>query len=253
MLRCSLLVMVAAGTAYAENPPITVVAHPRIAKTHVPAHDMTATALDAKHPAPPGFADGLKHTLEDVDTLVASAEFLDALASVEHADATPNAKTPATGLDIEAAMFGPDSIMLPVHFLVAPDDNHKGDPAVTGFTTKVATITLLKNAVPRIVATDEGSRACSMNTIVHEFIHTIPVETGSRTFRFMDGKKTAKRALASYVIGGVAQCTYLARAHAIALSASELAACIQATGTTIFVAHCETGWFESFIKQLRAH
>lgn len=88
----------------------------------------------------------------------------------------------------------------------------------------------------RYAQTDDVDRSCAINTMAHEIIHTISRTPGAYVFAFTDtgiadrADKTAP--LASYLIGSVAQCTYLQEIGRV--PAEGLAACVAVFGTRNF-------------------
>lgn len=83
---------------------------------------------------------------------------------------------------------------------------------------------------------DIVDKSCAINTAAHELSHAISDKPGSYRYAIMDTAlseapdKTS--AIASYLIGSVAQCTYLQQKGRV--KANGLAACVTVFGTTSF-------------------
>jgi len=104
-----------------------------------------------------------------------------------------------------------------------------------------ATTNLCAIVIDRWKSTSTHAKACAINTIAHEWAHTIS-EPGKPVTNplFEDGgyrlaRLTEQWAFASYFIGAVAQCTYLAQQKDPL--AEDLDKCLEHVGTTAFNAN----------------
>lgn len=88
----------------------------------------------------------------------------------------------------------------------------------------------------------QARRACLINTLVHEWTHTILDDAG--IIRYTDDKhQFSDRPLVSYGVGALAHCVYLEASGAI--SSAFVWACVETVGTNMFAAVCETpAWLE---------
>lgn len=83
--------------------------------------------------------------------------------------------------------------------------------------------------------------ACAVNTIAHEWTHTIPDDAGATLFldRGHDGV-TGKKKLVSYTVGALAQCLYL-DTHGYPVA--DVSRCVSNIGTSSFCAPtCTEAW-----------
>lgn len=80
-------------------------------------------------------------------------------------------------------------------------------------------------------------RSCAINTLAHELSHTIPQSQNAYVYQFTDrGRPWASfmnRALASYTLGTVAQCTYLQIEGSP--EGADLRMCVEKWGTSKFL------------------
>lgn len=120
---------------------------------------------------------------------------------------------------------------LPAHYV----QDGEGYQAQTGTTPTCATINLGSKHVERWA--DGNSRAellrsaCVVNTIAHEWTHTIPGHYDG--FRFVDGHhKRSANPLVSYTVGSVAHCAFLEKAKL--LRDDKFWECVEAVGTNVF-------------------
>ncbi len=95
--------------------------------------------------------------------------------------------------------------------------------------------------VDRVKQLPEGL-ACDINTLAHEWAHSIT--SGTRMVFLDGGYQGATFPLVSYTVGAVAQCVYLRRWR----PQLDLSECIEAVGTHAFDAcTCAPGWLDAFI------
>jgi hypothetical protein len=88
---------------------------------------------------------------------------------------------------------------------------------------------------------DVEAFACAVNTIAHEWTHTIPAPGDATAERYQDrGHDKAAGLLVSYTVGAVAQCTYL---ESIGHLSIPFATCLDEAGTYVLkTAPCKRGW-----------
>lgn len=113
--------------------------------------------------------------------------------------------------------------------------------ATTGTRPSGAVITVRPLVLARYVSRSAAMRACAINTIAHEWVHTIP-RMPSGDLYVDRGHAGSRAALASYTIGALAQCTYLALLPEYA--DLDVERCVEAVGTTTFnnVTTCADSW-----------
>jgi hypothetical protein len=115
----------------------------------------------------------------------------------------------------------------------------EGSAAVTGVVPEQnqAQIRLGEELLMRWNSRDVVHRSCAINTLAHELSHTISGRTDVFEYVFADRGRTwatlMGRALGSYTIGAVAQCTYLARNDRLN---GAVFPCVQQRGTNTFSA-----------------
>lgn len=102
-----------------------------------------------------------------------------------------------------------------------------GDGAITGSRNREWRMEIPRRALAQWQSRDPVVRSCAINTVAHEVTHTFLEASGSMVF--IDGgfegySSRRKGTTGSYVIGQLAQCTWLAGQGRIA--ASEIAACV---------------------------
>ncbi|MCP5396659.1 MAG: hypothetical protein H6918_07990 [Sphingomonadaceae bacterium] len=88
----------------------------------------------------------------------------------------------------------------------------------------------------RYKQSDVVDRSCAINTLAHEISHTISSDAALYRFAITDtalaSRPDKETPLASYLVGSVAQCTYLQRAGRIAKAG--VAACVEVFGVRAF-------------------
>jgi hypothetical protein len=112
----------------------------------------------------------------------------------------------------------------------------------SGSTIQLNSCTFDRAATPPPPGSDDVEGfACAINTIAHEWTHTIPAPDAPTTERFLDrGHDKASGMLVSYTVGAIAQCTYL---ESIGHLSIPFATCIDQAGTNILkTAPCQRGW-----------
>jgi hypothetical protein len=117
----------------------------------------------------------------------------------------------------------------------------KGETAVTGTVHGTAVMQLRTVVLDRFANTPDG-RACTINTLAHEWTHTVTVND---TVIYTDsGHNSVDVPLVSYTVGSLAQCVYLKRQR----PQLDVRACVDEVGTHDFCHRtCEAGWVDAFI------
>jgi hypothetical protein len=115
--------------------------------------------------------------------------------------------------------------------------------------TTVAFTTLRSVTIERAQSSVTEAKACAVNTVAHEWAHAIATTTANgngHTMVFEDGDHDHQRgAVASYVVGAVAQCLYLKQAYNF--NDFDVAKCVEAVGTNGFdPSTCVDGWAMRF-------
>ncbi len=178
----------------------------------------------------------LERAIDETRGVVSTPEFLVALARM------PALQTGTHGAAISGpaveAVYG---TALAVRYERAGSWSCKHETADTRIAGSTAITTLQPIVLERYNDTLEA-RACTINTIAHEWTHAI---VGDGKMLFTDDHHADARApLVSYTVGAVAQCAYLARQRPLL----DIAACVETVGTVDFLpCTCEPGWVDSFI------
>ncbi|MFO0555412.1 MAG: hypothetical protein U0271_43950 [Polyangiaceae bacterium] len=98
---------------------------------------------------------------------------------------------------------------------------------------------------PMTPGTQVESFACAINTIAHEWAHTIPDPSDAGVWLYQDDDhEGSDEALVSYAIGAIAQCVYLdMQGYRVEEQFDE---CMRRVGTTTFNSTtCAAGWAET--------
>jgi hypothetical protein len=193
--------------------------------------------------------------------VIASSLFRRHLVKIAKIDPQPNA-TPTDGSTVANLYLGLDGVahQYPSKYLTTTQGctgfplTHTGaSTATTGLngasgtaTTTLHSCTLERaRAYPKTDADPGGTFACAVNTLAHEWSHSIPDESRHQTVNnwlYQDtGHKHAKMGLVSYTIGAIAQCAYLdSRGFKIEERFEE---CVESVGTTTFNSStCNERW-----------
>jgi len=103
----------------------------------------------------------------------------------------------------------------------------------------------------RAVGASTEERACAVNTIAHEWTHTIPNPQKTMDSLFQDGGHTgADKPLVSYTVGALAQCLYLTK-HEYPMDSEQLKTCVRRVGTITFIRNsCEKGWAKKLLEDM---
>jgi hypothetical protein len=122
--------------------------------------------------------------------------------------------------------------------------------ARTNLATNSATVYLHPIVMRRWRSSSIEAKACAVNTIAHEWTHTVQSAAGTGLFAYVDkGHATAKTPLVSYTLGAIAQCAYL-KSNASNGSEIDMQTCVNAVGTTTFNASsCNAGWSQALAKR----
>ena len=233
---------------------------------HVSAQRINARPLEAFHTPDYSRLDKQRIATYDalhkeVDQLVHTAEFdaalrdLDTLAPAPGADRISGARFAAMYLHRDA-----DVESLPICYLF--ESGRSSETARTGTyanrrgcadgAAAAAELTLHELTLERATSEQLEAHACAVNTLAHEWAHALTVADGSvasgHRRLFDDGHHAHQSApLASYTVGAVAQCVYLARAKD-GVAKFNVPACIEAVGTNAFPAiSCSDGWAVRFV------
>lgn len=206
-----------------------------------------------------GFGDAVARARRVVET----DRFRQVLRSVEKLGVGDGTTT--SGADVESQLLG-RTVHLPIHVRYFYSAYHPADwcsynshetahtvpdstlPANSGTDPGGATHTCIQpDVVTRADTASQAAMACAINTIVHEWTHSIVDARGWMIFTD-GGHKHAKDPLVSYTVGSVAQCVYMELATGDArLDAKNMAQCIQDVGTRVFdISTCKDGWFDVY-------
>ena len=113
-----------------------------------------------------------------------------------------------------------------MHFRRTPVEFGRG--AITGFNGQRWRMAISRKTLDRWLSSDPVTKSCAVNTVAHEIMHTFVAQAGGGMV-FIDGGRRARPSRSSgttgsYVIGQLAQCTWLAEQGRIA--AGDVAACV---------------------------
>lgn len=113
-----------------------------------------------------------------------------------------------------------------MHFRRTPVEFGKG--AITGFNGRRWRMAISRKTLDRWLSDDPVVKSCAVNTVAHEITHTFVAQAGGGMV-FIDGGRRAKPSrrsgmTGSYVIGQLAQCTWLAQQGRIATG--DVTACV---------------------------
>ncbi len=119
----------------------------------------------------------------------------------------------------------------------------------------LAFTTLRSVTVDRGRASAAEANACAVNTFAHEWSHAIAATTGSGNGHAMvfedDNHDHQPGAVASYVVGAVAQCLYLKHAYK-EKGDFDVRKCVESVGTNAFDPRtCAEGWGQTFSTTTR--
>lgn len=195
---------------------------------------------------------------DEVADTVRDARFRDALGQIDAVLGRP-AADPISGERLLEIYLGRRTAyrMLRLCYRFAPGGG--SETARTGITTgvspcsddgsSVAAITLRSVTLERARSTVLEEQACAINTLAHEWTHAVTVpdpRDGHRMVFLDDDHDHQPGAVASYVIGAVAQCAFLANTSD-APDQFQLRACVEQAGTNAFdAASCHAGWAARF-------
>lgn len=195
-----------------------------------------------------GFSGRTKSDLESIvettRAVVKTDAFHSTLARLDDLHVSSTAGT-MTGAEVDHLYAGGgDATGVPVRYKEASLWRRltKDETAITDIDGNVA-VTALHPVVWRRVRGSLEERACTINTIAHEWTHSV-VRGG--LMLFLDGNhEDAAGRFVSYTVGAVAQCVFLAQSrHDL-----DVGNCIAAAGTNSFQqCTCEPGWVDAFIS-----
>lgn len=265
-----------AGEPPTQAPPAPVAAASAAqpAAPPVEASPPVAPPMADTIPAPPPAPSPVAPPVASYDGLGAAARIADIQALVDAAAAvvtsaafhahlaaltfraTPDLPADLPGEDVFRSLVGFDAASRPRPVSYAPKCAHGSGPLCpvakcthqTADTDWGAPTTLLNEctfaraaARPAPHSDDVEAFACAINTIAHEWTHTIPQAGDPAKERFLDrGHKPSTGMLASYTVGAVAQCTYLEAGGHLPETFEK---CVDDAGTYILKpATCVKGW-----------
>jgi hypothetical protein len=199
----------------------------------------------------------------EVDKLVHTSEFDAALRDVDTLTPTPGAVR-ISGARFAAMYLHGDADVESLPVCYGFKSGGRRETASTGTYASrhgcadgkaaAADITLRTVTFERANSKKLEEHACAVNSLAHEWAHALTVtdaqdDSGHRRL-FDDGKHDHQSdPLASYTVGAVAQCVYLARAHGD-VEHFNVRACIEAVGTNSFSAEpCAADWSNRFVTK----
>ena len=191
------------------------------------------------------------HLIEQTQAIVSSAQFA---RHVDHSVlgwlGTPTSSESLSGTDVLLAYTGaaekfrlPEIIGYQAHSwfwgCLWETADTEINPANGNATIKLQGCTMTR------AAEKNEPFACAINTMAHEWTHTISRSDSNAGYVFQDGEYTAGLPLVSYHLGAVAQCTYLEVQGMI--DSSRFDDCVKAVvGPPLDSATCAPGWAARF-------
>jgi hypothetical protein len=223
-------IFAALGCSGVQRPGLNAVARalplPELAK---PSIDATIKDTEEKEEA-----QGL---IDEMFLVIQSPEFSENLKQLDGGLSelwlSPFGET-ASVAEVARAYLGQDRKSGPVPSTLVWGESEQTGP-MEGHPDK-AVIELSRGKLAQWRSASTVHKSCAINTLAHEFSHTVSSSVTDYAFLFVDrGRPWATfmdRPLASYTLGAVAQCTYLKR-HGSELGL-DLKQCIQRWGTNNF-------------------
>jgi hypothetical protein len=221
---------------------------PPIAFSGTPASPWTPVApTEDLAPLEPGDRKALAAAIAEAKRVVALPGFGRRLLGLVAA-ATGIGGTKVTGLEVGRALFDPQRPNpVPVLYQAGGNscDANSHETARTGLVWCGATTCIQPVVLQRAGQAAGEEMACAVNTIVHEWTHTVATDPKSVAQAYIDDNhKSSGAPLVSYTLGAIAQCAYLEDHYKRPLDDRSFAECVRTIGTTVFVYDtCESGWF----------
>lgn len=229
----------------------------------VPNEDKPPDAPKAWFDAlPANYAPAVRQLHESVSRLVTSEAMRRELADIDAVVARPRER-PLSGRRLAHLYFGLDTTQRRYPICYAFQSGGRSETASTALVTApaacraagttVALITLRSATMDRAASAVIEARACAVNTLAHEWAHAIgstTAQNGGHEMTFCDQHHHKQPSpVASYVVGAVAQCLYLAEA---AGDTFDVRSCVEEVGTNTFdAASCTTDWANRWLPRPR--
>lgn len=186
--------------------------------------------------------------LSEAYDLLRSDAFRDAMTGLEdrypavYARNAAQAVSPRQIADI-VGLKPPGSRYAPVQAAVVEGGGpHLGAAGEAGYTSgRDADVLISRPVLAQFTSGDVVRRSCAINVAAHEYAHTISLTPVSLTNAFTDtnerqrwiaNRRDPETPVASYLIGAVAQCVWLARQGRI--GRDEIPACVEVFGVRAF-------------------
>lgn len=140
------------------------------------------------------------------------------------------------------ALERPGSRFAPAQAMIVDDNGAAlGAAGEGGASGRYADLLITRGVLRAFQSSDIVARSCAINVAAHEYAHTISLtpmgyrvaftDTGESQRRIAD-RKNPGTPIASYLIGSVAQCTWLQRQGRI--GSGDIKACVEVFGTAAF-------------------
>lgn len=242
---CPSLLALACGAGPQPAVVFATVVFPKDQRAAAPPSDVSH--VDSRHRA------ALQRVLEAAGRTVDSPRFkryLSRLAEV----APALGSSPITGLKVHAVVFDVARLRpLPIVYRIGGETckSRGGETARTGLGSAVAEMCIQPVVLQRAAAKEPEALACSVNTIVHEWTHTVPREESGMVYMFRDDDHDeSSKPLVSYAIGSLAQCVFLEEQYGHLLTDEQMAWCIKSAGTIDFIYNtCASDWFSGVLSK----
>lgn len=206
--------------------------------------DRAFSTIDGASDAERGAASRL---MEEARAVLTSSAFRANLEGLDARYATiygrPSAQALSVG-DVASviALEPPGSRFAPAQVMVVDDNGSALGAAGEGGTTgRYSDVLITRGVLRAFGATDVVTRSCAINVAAHEYAHTISLTPVGYHVAFTDTNETDREIadrqhpgtpVASYLVGAVAQCTWLERQGRI--GRDEVAACVETFGVSAF-------------------
>lgn len=213
---------------------------------HLPADESAPLQFWIKRPNKERLTRVTRDLVKATRTVISSREFQGFVASYQGAQGASSASDVLDGKDILWSYLGVDAATPPRNpitrdIVILPES--RWSVAKTEVTPGLARVFLRLPTIDRAASAVVEEQACAVNTLAHEWTHTIPTASGYGSLYTDKGHKGAAYPLISYQVGSTAQCVYLKQHGYPNL---DLAVCVQRVGTTAFnAASCRHGWAAS--------
>lgn len=241
------LVAASCGGGGGPTPPLVPVAKPPadyyVAEPKLPDDEKAPLQFWVRKPDTERLTRVTRKLVKETRAVIASRPFQEFVASYQAAQGSSTTAVVLDGTNILRSYLGVDTT-LPRHNPIFRDivvlPSSRWSVASTSVQPDRARVFLRLPTIERAASVVIEEQACAVNTLAHEWTHTIPTDTGYGSQYTDNGHGGAAQPLISYQLGSTAQCVYLKQQRYPEL---DLATCVQRVGTTAFnPSSCRDGW-----------